>query len=73
MPLSYLSMFPAGSKPEDWMEQPPLMAKLIDQLEEQVVFIEQACKGHLDEPLKTFLGMKTIGDFVIFNQDAILL
>ncbi|MGV3465208.1 MAG: DinB family protein [Heyndrickxia sp.] len=68
LPLSYHLMFPRGSKPENWTEQPPSMDMLIKQLEEQPIQMEQVCKGHLDEPLKeSFLGMKTLGDMVIFH------
>lgn len=70
MPLSYHLMFPRGSKPEDWTEQPPSMDMLINQLEEQPILIEQACKGHLDKPLKEpFLGMRTLGDMVVFHMN----
>ncbi|MEK9197091.1 DinB family protein [Ureibacillus sp. FSL E2-3493] len=70
MPLSYHLMFPSGSKPNNWTEQPPSMEVLIKQLEQQVHAIEQACKGHLDEPLKEpFLGMKTLGDMVVFHMN----
>jgi hypothetical protein len=70
MPLSYHLMFPSGSNPEHWTEQPPSMEQLIKKLEEQPILIEKACKGHLDEPLKEpFLGMKTLGDMVIFHMN----
>ena len=45
-------MFPSGSKPDDWTEQPPTMDQIIMLLEEQPILIEQACAGHLHEPLK---------------------
>lgn len=70
MPLSYHLMFPSGSKPENWTEQPPSMDTLIKQLEKQAILIEQVCKGRLNEPLKeSFLGMKTLGDMVIFHMN----
>jgi len=70
MPLSYHLMFSDGSKPADWTEQPSLMEELVKQLEDQVILIEQACKGHLDNPLKEpFLGMRTLGDMVLFNMN----
>lgn len=70
MPLSYHLMFPSGSKPNNWTEQPPSMEVLIKQLKQQVHAIEQACKGQLDEPLKEpFLGMKTLGDMVVFHMN----
>ncbi|MDH5159584.1 DinB family protein [Heyndrickxia oleronia] len=70
MPLSYHLLFPSGSKPENWSEEPPTMDVLIKQLDEQPFQIEQACKGHLDEPLKeSFLGMKTLGDMVMFHMN----
>lgn len=68
MPLSYHLMFPSGSKPDDWIEQPPSMNRLIKELEEQAVQIERLCKGHLNEPLKeSFLGMTTLGEMVVFH------
>ncbi len=70
MPLSYHLMFPRGSKPENWTEQPPSMDMLIKQLEEQPIHIEQACKEHLDDPLKvSFLGMRTLGDMFVFHMN----
>ncbi|SDQ05471.1 DinB family protein [Virgibacillus salinus] len=70
MPLSYHLLFPNGSKPENWSEQPPSMNELITQLEEQPIIIERACKGHLDEPLnESFLGMRTLGDMVVFHMN----
>lgn len=70
MPLSYHLMFPSGSTPEHWTEQPPSMDTLIAQLEEQTTFVEQACRGHLDEPPKeSFLGMITIGEMVLFHMN----
>jgi len=70
MPLSYHWMFPSGSKPENWTKQPPTMDRLMKQLEEQPILIEQACKGHLDEPLnESFLGLRTLGDMVIFHMN----
>ncbi|MGM0840125.1 MAG: DinB family protein [Bacillota bacterium] len=70
MPRSYHMMFPRESRPQDWTEQPPSMEKLIKELEEQPLLIEQACKGHLGEPLKeSFLGMKTVGDMMVFHMN----
>lgn len=70
MPLSYHLMFPRGSKPENWTEQPPSMDMLIKQLEEQPIHIEQACKEHLDDPLKvSFLGMRKLGDMFVFHMN----
>ena len=70
MPLSYHLMFPRGSKPEDWTEQPPAMAQLMKQLEEQAIVIEKVCKGHLEQLLEeSFLGMKTLGDMVVFHMN----
>ncbi|MED4204923.1 DinB family protein [Neobacillus mesonae] len=70
LPLSYHLMFPSGSKPENWTEQPPSMDTLINLLEEQPNLIEQACIGHLDDPLeKSFLGMRTLGDMVVFHMN----
>ncbi|TLS36486.1 DinB family protein [Pseudalkalibacillus caeni] len=70
MPESYHLMFPRGSKPESWTEQPPSMEELIRQLEEQPIHIEKACTGRLDEPLeKPFLDMKTVGDMILFHMN----
>lgn len=70
LPLSYHLLFPSGSKPEGWSEQPPSMKELIKKLEEQPALIEQACRGHLEEPLTaSFLGMRTLGDMVIFHMN----
>ncbi|HWL24621.1 MAG TPA: DinB family protein [Ureibacillus sp.] len=70
LPLSYHLMFPRGSKPESWTEQPPSVDELIKQLEVQPAMIEQFCKGNLDKPLKEpFLGMKTLGDMVVFHMN----
>jgi hypothetical protein len=68
LPLSYHVMFPRGSNPGDWTEQPPSMGELISRMEEQVILIEKACKGYLNEPLKeSFLGLSTLGDMVVFH------
>lgn len=70
LPLSYHLMFPSESRPEDWKEQPPTMKQLIMDLEEQAITINQVCKGHLSEPLKTpFLGMATLGEMVVFHMN----
>jgi len=70
LPLSYHVMFPSGSKPDNWTGQPPTMDQIIILLEEQPILIEQACEGHLHEPLKEpFLGMKTLGDMVVFHMN----
>ncbi|WP_342546860.1 DinB family protein [Lysinibacillus sp. FSL K6-4013] len=70
LPLSYHVMFPSGSNPDNWTEQPPPMDQIIKLLEEQPILIEQACAGHLHEPLKEpFLGMKTLGDMVVFHMN----
>ncbi|WEA37537.1 DinB family protein [Lysinibacillus fusiformis] len=70
LPLSYHLMFPSGSKPENWDIQPPSMAQIIRQLEEQPIHIERTCRGKLNEPLlETFLGMKTLGDMVVFHMN----
>lgn len=63
-------MFPSGSNPENWDEQPPSMAQIIRDLEEQPIHIEQACRGKLNEPLlEPFLGLKTLGDMVMFHMN----
>lgn len=70
IPLSYHLLFPSGSNPGDWKEQSPSMNKLINHLEEQPFRIEQVCSGHLNDPLKeSFLGMKTLGDMVVFHMN----
>nr|WP_202406225.1 DinB family protein [Pontibacillus yanchengensis] len=70
IPQYYHLLFPNGSKPDDWTEEPPSMDELIKQLEEQPILIEQACKGHLNEPLnESFLGMKTLGDMLVFHMN----
>lgn len=68
MPLSYHVLFPSGSEPQHWVEQPPALEEIINRLEEQPILIERACKGHLDDPLKErFLGMGTLGEMLIFH------
>ncbi|WP_059173327.1 DinB family protein [Bacillus sp. FJAT-27445] len=70
LPSSYHFMFPRGSKPENWTEQPPSMDELVTLLAEQPHLIEKACKGHLDKPLKEpFLGLKTVGDMLVFMMN----
>ncbi|MFS1518729.1 DinB family protein [Bacillus sp. SCS-151] len=70
LPLTYHEMFPRGSKPQNWTEQPPSMEEIINKLEEQPDLIVRACKGHLDDPLhESFLGMKTLGDMVVFHMN----
>lgn len=40
------------------------------QLEKQPAVIEQACKGHLNDPLKEpFLGMETLGEMFVFHMN----
>ena len=70
MPLSYHVLFPSGSEPKHWVEQPPSLEEIINRLEEQPILIERACKGHLDDPLKeSFLGMRTLGEMLIFHTN----
>jgi DinB superfamily len=70
MSLSYHLMFPSGSNPENWTDQPPSMDELIKQLEEQPIHIENVCKGHTEDQLKEpFLGMRTLGDMVVFHMN----
>ncbi len=70
LPVAYHLLFPRGSNPKNWTVQPPSMDKLIKQLEQQPILIEQVCMGHLDEPLKeSFLGMRTLGDMVLFHMN----
>ncbi|MBD1222065.1 DinB family protein [Virgibacillus halodenitrificans] len=70
MPLSYHLMFPSGSSPEGWTDQPPSMDQLIKQLEDQPIHIENVCKGHIEDDLKEpFLGMRTLGDMVVFHMN----
>ncbi|HEU5138699.1 MAG TPA: DinB family protein [Bacillales bacterium] len=69
LPLSYHLMFPRGSKPADWTEEPPSMDELIQRLEEQPQQIEEACKGHLEDPLEEpFLHMTTLGEMFVFHM-----
>ena len=67
---SYHVLFPSGSKPAYWTEQPPSLDEIIIQLKEQPAVIEQACKGCLSKSLKhSFLDMKTLGDMFIFHMN----
>ncbi|MGM7681351.1 DinB family protein [Cytobacillus sp. Hm23] len=70
LPRTYHQMFPRGSKPQSWAEQPPSMEEIINKLEEQPDLIVRSCKGHLDDPLhESFLGMKTLGDMLVFHMN----
>ncbi|KGP71582.1 DinB family protein [Pontibacillus yanchengensis] len=70
LPLTFHKMFPNGSNPEIWTEQPPSMDDLIKIMEIQPNLLEKACKGHLDKPLKeSFLGMTTLGDVIVFHMN----
>ncbi|WP_430787452.1 DinB family protein [Virgibacillus flavescens] len=69
-PSSYNKMFARGTKPQDWTEQSPTMEEIIKQLEEQPNHTVQACKGHLNDPLKeSFLAMETLGDMAVFHMN----
>ncbi|TDL32793.1 DinB family protein [Jeotgalibacillus sp. S-D1] len=70
MPLSYHLLFPSGSNPGSWSEQPPSLDEIIKHLEQQPVYIEKACKKYVNSPLPaSFLGLRTVGDMVIFHMN----
>lgn len=70
LPLAYHLMFPGGSRPSEWTENPPAIEEIIKKLEEQPKQIKKACKGHLDDKLEEpFLQMETLGEMVVFHMN----
>ncbi|SEQ51463.1 DinB family protein [Piscibacillus halophilus] len=63
----YHMMFPRGSSPADWKEEPPAMEEIKEKLRRQPEELEELIKGKLDTPLKKeFMGMNTLGEAIQF-------
>jgi hypothetical protein len=53
VPDSYMEMFLRGTKPADWIAEPPTLQTLLAQLAEQVSRIKETFHNRLDEKLST--------------------
>lgn len=68
IPQNYHLMFPSGSKPIDWHDEPPKFEEIIEQLRKQPDEIIEQCQGKLDLALaKPFLHLTTVGDMFLFQ------
>jgi hypothetical protein len=67
IPLKYHIMFPNGSKPSDWKEEPLSFEAILENLNIQQEQIINASRGKLDKSLaKPFLHMTTLGEMFLF-------
>ncbi|WP_088040571.1 DinB family protein [Bacillus sp. EAC] len=68
LPENYQTFFAYGTKPIDWKEEPPTLDLIIEQLEEQLEYINQTLKDKLDTPVnENFLNGNTIGELLFYN------
>ncbi|NBD23731.1 DinB family protein [Paenibacillus glycinis] len=66
LPESYQALFAYGTKPADWLEEPPAWEFLIEQLKEQRYLIRESLQDKLDQPVKpNFLKAETIGELIV--------
>ncbi|WP_085506446.1 DinB family protein [Thalassobacillus devorans] len=68
LPLQYHLLFPRGSSPSEWKDEPPNASKLMEQLEQQPAKLIEISKGKLDTQLEEpFLHMTTLGEMFLFH------
>ncbi|MEH6891834.1 DinB family protein [Bacillus sp. JJ864] len=63
LPANYIELFGNGTKPADWKEDVPTVDKLIIELKDQLVRLQQIPAERLNETLeKPFMGLETFGE-----------
>ncbi|ENQ3076888.1 DinB family protein [Bacillus multifaciens] len=63
LPANYIELFGNGTKPADWEEDVPTVDKLIIELKDQLVRLQQIPAERLNETLeKPFMGLETFGE-----------
>jgi len=68
LPDSYQTFFAYGTTPLDWKEEVPTWDLLIEQLEEQLEYINETLKDKLDTPVnENFLNGNSIGELLYYN------
>lgn len=66
LPSEYMDYFGYGTKPSDWLNEPPAWETLIDQLKVQPVQMREWLKDKLEQPVKdNFLLAETFGGLVV--------
>jgi hypothetical protein len=68
LPPQYHAMFPTGSMPSLWVDTPPSLIELRNNLVKQQDELIDAARGRLEENLlEPFLHMNTIGEIILFQ------
>ena len=68
LPADYKGLFGNGSKPADWKDDVPSVAKLTQQLQEQIKRILEIPEERFSEKLpQPFLGRETVGELASLN------
>lgn len=63
LPANYIELFGNGTKPADWKNDVPTVDKLIIELKDQLVRLQQVPAERLNEALeKPFMGLETFGE-----------
>ncbi|HDX9591296.1 TPA: DinB family protein [Bacillus pseudomycoides] len=63
LPANYIELFGNGTKPADWKEDVPTVDKLIIELKDQLVRLQQIPAERLNETMeKPFMGLETFGE-----------
>ncbi|MGG3653973.1 DinB family protein [Bacillus pseudomycoides] len=63
LPANYIELFGNGTKPADWKGDVPIVDKLIIELKDQLVRLQQIPAEQLNETLeKSFMGLETFGE-----------
>ncbi|MGG2015100.1 DinB family protein [Bacillus sp. S10(2024)] len=61
--VNYIELFGNGTKPADWKDDVPTVDKLIIELKDQLVRLQQIPAERLNETLeKPFMGLETFGE-----------
>ncbi|OBZ15801.1 DinB family protein [Bacillus sp. FJAT-26390] len=66
LPSEYMAYFGYGTKPSDWLDEPPLWEALIEQLKAQPLQLRGWLQEKLEQPVKeNFFKAETIGELVV--------
>ncbi|MDQ0268415.1 DinB family protein [Cytobacillus purgationiresistens] len=73
IPQLYENLFAAGTKPSDWVDNPPSLNEILKEMEKQSTRVEQAIKTNfthkLPTPFKNRAGITfyTVGETLLFS------
>ncbi|MEK3885309.1 DinB family protein [Paenibacillus sp. PL2-23] len=72
LPTPYHTLFPEGTSPSSWSEEPPSQKELVTRLREQMEDIMDELSSHLDyplaEPFKEMSSMSEVLDYLLDKE-----